>query len=249
MSATGAIESGVIGIFLAAVVFIWDGLVRRHIRLTYDLAGWQVNIRRVPAVLLGGLGAVVGIIDGQVIIQQLSLMAGRCRGTFPCMAQQALSPLISSWQVVVAMILELGVFAIWLMGAFELHGPYRRRLIAPGVWFNEKDLVDAVARDLREARMPSVDDDMVLLMGSEIRQLIGLRGLSALKNRTAVGWLEVDPTIRAVISAPRYRTSRISPEVLRVVAASIAEYYFKLYTRVPQAYHRALHPIRRGRKK
>ncbi len=45
MNQTSATEAVVIGIFLVAVVFTWDGLVRRHIRLSRALLQWQVNIR------------------------------------------------------------------------------------------------------------------------------------------------------------------------------------------------------------
>ncbi len=248
MNQTAATEAVVIGIFLVAVVFTWDGLVRRHIRLSRDLLQWQVNIRGMPAVLLGSLAVIVGVIDGTVIIQQLRLMSESCRASIQCLAGQALLPLVSSWPVVGLMIIELGAFSIWLMGAFELRGPYRRTLLAPGVWNSEKDMVAVVARRLQEAHLPRVDDDVVLLMGREIKQRLGMRALSALKHRAADSRLDADRVLEAVLQSAKLKYAQVPSEVIRVVAAAIAEHYFDLYKRVPVAYHWALNPERRGRR-
>jgi hypothetical protein len=249
MNQTAATEAVVIGIFLVAIVFTWDGLVRRHIRLSRDLLQWQVTIRGMPAVLLGSLAAIVAVIDGSAIIQQLRLMSESCRASIQCLTGQALLPLVSSWPVVGLMIIEIGAFSIWLMGAFELRGPYRRTLLAPGVWNSEKDLVAVVTRRLQEAHLPRADDDVVLLMGREIKQRLGTRALSALKHRTADGRLDADRVLEAVVQSATFQYPQVPSEVARVVAAAIVEYYLELYKRVPLAYRWALNPERRGRRR
>jgi hypothetical protein len=192
---------------------------------------------------------VVAVIDGSAIIQQLHLMSESCRASIQCLAGLALLPLVSSWPVVMLMIIEIASFSIWLIGAFELRGPYRRTLVAPGVWNSEKDMVAVVASRLREAHLPRVDDDIVLCMGSEIKQRLGMRALSALKNRKADGALDADPVIEAMVQSARLKYTQLPTEVVRVMAAAIAEYYLGLYKRVPVAYHSALNTERHRKRR
>jgi hypothetical protein len=55
-----------------------------------------------------------------------------------------------------------GMFVPWLRGIRDPDGPFRARLLAPGVWYREREAVTLAQHRLHELGKPAVDVDIIL---------------------------------------------------------------------------------------
>jgi hypothetical protein len=138
-------------------------------------------------------------------------------------------PAFTAWWSAVAVLVGVFVFARWASGARDLGGPYRRYLLAPGVWDRDKEILALVASQLRAHDLPPVDDDTVLQMASWVRgMLMNLRSTAP----SAVirdGRLDAEALTHVLLSSRRAKRFALSEQTLPVVFGTIASYYEEKY--------------------
>jgi hypothetical protein len=226
-----SVEIGILGAFLVAVVFGWDGLVRRHIRLMLDVTAFHISLRGLRAVLFGGLWLTVGVADVLLSSTQLQLIAARCHQSVPCVARTILIPPFTTWYTIVGLLIEVGGFCVWARGALDRQGPFRSRWIAPGVWMSEKETVARASQALQEAHLPTVDPDTILVIARWVRQHIALFTLVDRRRITHHSRLDPGAIEQMLLNRRDWQQFKLSQQSLRTVIIAIAEYYRDLDVR------------------
>jgi hypothetical protein len=142
------------------IMGMWDGLVRRHIRLSMEARGLFIFLRGIAAILVGIVSTLPLYFAAGLEAEHVDAVRATC-SSFSCVFRQTVLVLFL-WPYVLGTLLFLIVFLLWLRGALELQGPFRRRMFAPGVWYEEKALVELVRKRLEEAQLPLVDDNVII---------------------------------------------------------------------------------------
>ena len=133
MSQVAAAEAVVVFGFLVALIGIWDGLIRRHIRLSIDVIQLHIIVRGILAIALGSLCLLLAVLFAQLIIRYTANAVTDCRGQMTCIAGRILTPPFTTWPTALITVIAVAVFANWASDALDYGGPYRRHLLAPGV--------------------------------------------------------------------------------------------------------------------
>jgi hypothetical protein len=223
-------------VFLFGVIAVtgtWDGLVRRHIRLSFDGLGMFVLWRGIPAILVGLVSLLLLLFIGLVEVMTIRPVIAACH-VMTCTLQQTVLVLFTTWQSIVTVGLFGFLFAYWLWGAFDLRGPYRRQLLAPGVWYKEKEVVALVTQELCAHHLPPIDDDTILRTARTLIINIG-KYRSILEDPQDEGepvTIEALAQVYQEINASRkWRENRGLSEAQRRMATTILRYYLDLHER------------------
>jgi hypothetical protein len=154
----------------------WDGLVRRHVRLSARFRFGDLHIRGIPAVVIGILSAGALYIMLKVGITELGLVSQAC-DDLGCVVQTTLVSLFfDGWGTVFALLM-LGYFILWTLSIREMQGPYQIFPVAPGVGFDECVIVRRIQERLRKAKLEPVSSDIIVRTVCEIRWRGGTFGL------------------------------------------------------------------------
>jgi len=161
---------------------------------------------------------------------------GRVCGSLPCALQVSVLPAFLNWLTALVMLASLAMFINWARGALDLHGPYQRRLLAPGIWFDEKALLKRVAQELARAHLPAVDEETVLNVATVVAYTVP--GLLVNTPASLQTQGHVDPeavlgmfrNIRVTDRLPLHSASR------QVVLTAVVGYCLDVYERALQVW-------------
>lgn len=218
---------------IISIMGIWDGLVRRHIRLSYDALELFILLRGIAAILVGLLSAACLLFVIQVEIIGAQKPVAACPSFF-CIVQETILVLFTTWQSIFVVLLCSFVFGYWLWGAFDLKGPYRRQMLAPGVWYKEKVVVEQVHQQLLTHRLSPMSDEYIIRAARTL--IINLKTYAALQPPRQVTNGHLDPKALAEIyiqiNPPSRRiAARISLQEQRIMVTTILRYYLELHGR------------------
>jgi hypothetical protein len=218
-------------VFMFGIIGImgtWDGLIRRHIRLSFDPLGMFIILRGVPAVLVGLVSAVLLLFVARLEMIEVQDVQASC-ASLTCILQHTVFDLFASLQSLFVLLLFSFVFVYWLWGAFDLNGPYRRQMLALGVWYEEKEAIRQVRQQLQDHHLPPRSDEHIIRAARTL--IINLKAYAKIQ-----GSERLDPKaladIYVHINPPRRRDiSRASLQAERIMAQTILQYYLDLHDR------------------
>lgn len=152
----------------------WDGLVRRHIRV-------RLNEQFAPLLIEGPMAFVIGLLS----LLFLFLLCAFTASGLPVLLADCQTPVCALERIVFLpfttgfslflMALTAGLFLPWLHGMFDLDGPFRTRMLAPGVWYREREVVTLARQALERQKQPAVDTRVILeLADSLLRNFHGI---------------------------------------------------------------------------
>ena len=231
MNATPSNETAFLLLTLVGVMGAWDGLIRRHIRITNDAFQLYVSIRGQAAatvgtvclfLAIGGIAGLVNVIGGVV---------SGCRGTLTCVVQNMVLAPVSSWEMGFLSVVTLFVFVLWVIGASDLQGPYRKIPIGRGIWVHEKDLIRLAIQRLSADGLPILADDVILRTARLVRQNTAMLGLFARHQIHTADSIDQQKLADMVAAMRANDGDAISPEARRVLIEAILDYYHDVYRR------------------
>jgi hypothetical protein len=223
-------------LLLATCMVSWDGLVRRHARFAFRALSTDVHLRGIPAVSVGLVSLLLLVLSCAMTAQQLSMVSQLCDGGWGCVAASTLRSLTED---VVTILLVLGLlvyFGLWALGMREMQGPYIIMPLAPGVVFNEADIVRRVQAHLAQEGLDGIPSDTIVRAVSEIRARGGAVGLYKTQH------LGMDPdyyqqeVIERFAHMPIETMARLKPRQRQVVIAEIVGYVRDVRIRGINAY-------------
>jgi hypothetical protein len=181
--------------------------------------------------LVGILSTFVVLIVVGVEKQQWDQVIASCASS-SCVFRQTVL-VVFLWPFILVTLLFSSVFVIWLRGAFDLQGPFRRRMLAPGVWYEEKKVVELVRQCLQEDQLPLFDDNTIIRTARSLRESVGTYKdvpHARLKNG------HLDPVFLANLyvnatSGHKYAAHPDKRKAARVMATTILTYYLDAYVR------------------
>jgi hypothetical protein len=166
-------------LFFLLITFMgaWDGLARRHVRFTLQLQGIDLHIRGLPAIVIGLLCAGALFVVLGFGSNQIRLVSQACDSDWGCIAQTILVPLFFDGWGSVTVVITLLCLNLWTLSIREMQGPFQILPVAPGVVFNEGDIVHQVQERLRKAKLDPVSSDIIVRTVCEIRRRGRIVGL------------------------------------------------------------------------
>ena len=160
----------------AAVLFMgaWDGLVRHHIRVRPNEQFASLLIEGPAAVLLGGMSLLVLVLLCALAVSGLPALTAGCQ-TPACLLQRIVLLPFTTLSSLFILALTAGLFVPWARGMFDLDGPFRTRMLAPGVWYREREVVALARQALERQRQAEVGTRVILeLADSLLREFHGI---------------------------------------------------------------------------
>ncbi len=162
MDASQSLASAVFLMFMAfGFMGAWDGLVRHHIRLRRGEWLAPLAFSGPAAYVTGRLCLLFLLFLGSVGLSGLPALEAGCV-TPLCAVAHVLWSLCATPMSAFLVIVACGVFVPWLRGIRDPDGPFRTRLLAPGVWYREREVVTLAQHQLYELGKPDVDVDIIL---------------------------------------------------------------------------------------
>ena len=209
----------------------WDGLVRRHIRLSYDVMDMFILLRGLPAFLVGLLSAACLLFMCDLEVTATQTRVAGCP-SFACVLQQTVLILFTTWQSIFVLLLVIAFFLYWLWGAFDLKGPYRRQMLAPGVCYKEKEVVEQVTQQLKSHHLPPLSDEQIIRAARTL--IINLKMYVSFQSPRRVLSEQLDPKALADVymifnPSKRREADRESIQARRMMARTILRYYLGLH--------------------
>jgi hypothetical protein len=226
MQSIAAVETTIIIFVVIFAMGTWDGLIRRHIRVSIDPIGLFLHIRGGSALLLGALSLLVEIGLFRISLPYLLLAWLHCSITKEvCLYTSLVEPILSWWASMLGLAMSVTIFALWIPGALDMQGPYHDRFLAPGVWYREKEMAMTVQEALSAHQCPPMQEDKIINVSE--RMLYDLHFFKRVLTQTR----PLDPVIMAEVYLPRARKQfRTFPSrTSRVVTETIFRYYFTKY--------------------
>jgi hypothetical protein len=214
----------------------WDGLVRRHVRFTFRVLSIDIHLRGIPAVCVGLVSLGLLILTCQVAAQQLGFVSQTCDGDWGCIATTTLHSFTEDIWTTLIVLGAVVYFALWVAGIGEMQGPFLIVPLAPGVVFNEADIVRRVQTLLQSEGLDPVPSDTIVRAVSEIRARGGALGLYRTRN------LGVDPKqfqsqlVDIFARLPIKAIATLNPRQREIVISEIVEYVRETRTRGINAY-------------
>jgi hypothetical protein len=172
----------VIFLFLTSFMVTWDGLVRRHVRFTFRILSTDFHLRGIPAVAVGLVGLAVLLLTCRFAVQQLSVLSQTCGSDVGCVADLTLLTFNADWWMLIFILGVLAYFSLWMLSIRDAQGPYLVLPLAPGVVFNEGEIVRRAQARLASEGLPSVQSDTIVRAASEIRWTGAPLGLYKTRN-------------------------------------------------------------------
>lgn len=209
----------------------WDGLVRRHIRLSYDVMDMFILLRGLPAFLVGLLSAACLLFMCDLEVTATHTSVAGCL-SFACVLQQTVLVLFTAWQSIIVVILCTALFLYWLWGAFDLKGPYRLQMLAPGVWYKEKEVVEQVTQQLQVHHLPPLSDEQIIRAARAL--IINMKMYASSQPPRQVLGEQLDRKVLTdvymLLNPPKRREAdRQSTQSRRIMAETILQYYLDLH--------------------
>lgn len=163
--------AGVVAVYVMFITITfmgaWDGLVRHHIRVRPGEWLPHLTLRRLSAVVVGACCLVLLLFIGDLARRAIPPTVEGC-GDLYCVYVRILVPPFTNVLDAFVIVLFLGIFIGWLFDIGDREGPFRTRLLAWGVWYREREIVERVRLALREKHKPPVDVDAVLATSDAI---------------------------------------------------------------------------------
>lgn len=229
MSQLAATETVVVMFLVITAMGAWDGLVRRNVRTDIDVIQLHIHVRKVPAMIIGAASLVVFVALIKLSFAHVLAVLSGCGRSLPCSAGQVLYPLISSWQTALCVAVAAVLLGQWLCGVRNIHGPYRRHLLAPGVWDSEEELLALIESSLNEHHLPPVGQDTLLDVASWVRQILMVFKGRARETIMRDGHLDAGKLVQVLADTRTEKKFHIGEPALSIVLRTIAQYYQRKY--------------------
>ena len=163
----------------------WDGLVRHHIRIRPNEQFLSLLIEGPMAFLLGMLCLLFFLILCTFVAWGMPGLLAGCQ-TPVCALERIVLPPFTSWLSLFVVALAAGLFLPWARGMFDLDGPFRTRMLAPGAWYREREVVTLARQALERQKQPAVDTRVILeLADSLLRNFHGISPTMPVPGATA----------------------------------------------------------------
>jgi hypothetical protein len=224
-----------IALFLFGVTFTWDGLVRRHLRITYLFLRTDWHARGWKAVCLGVVSLVVTLLLAWGLVASLGSLLPPCHGAGGCVALTILLLPVSSLAGALAFLLGAFYFVYWAVGALEMDGPFARTFLAPGVIYREKTLVQRVSQRLLDAHLPPIPSDVIQRAGGYMRFGIGMNALAGRYKGMEAGAVR-ESVIEMALGQSRQDFPQLSEPARRILVTTMVDYRRELAAQVAQVY-------------
>lgn len=221
MDPTESIDIAVFTMF-AAISFMgaWDGLLRHHIRIRVsEQYPFSLTLTGAPAFSVGGVCLLFLLIISRMASGAIPALVAGCE-TPICALGRMLLPPFTNWLAVLTLIIVLAVLIPWARGMFDGDGPFRTRMLAPGVWYRERDIVTLIQTSAHEHKYDEVDIELILHLADAI--LGAFHGVSP--SMPSPGSTAQPPTHEMVIGGMRNTfAARIMHKVPRAKGAIIID--------------------------
>ena len=219
-------------IMFAAYGFMgaWDGLVRRHIRVRVatKLPGLSLSVAGPLAMLMGSVCALFLFALVRVAAPPISATVMGCPDP-GCALGRLFGPLFTNLTYVIILVAVAATFVPWLWGIRDMEGPFRTQLLAPGVWFRERECVTRAQQRLRAAGQPPVDVNAILKLVDALVLYFG--GLSP--TMSVADPSETPPTremvVQALANSTGWTPRNVSAKARRLMVEAIALYMIEQY--------------------
>jgi hypothetical protein len=149
---------------------VWDGLVRRHIRVRPGEWLPSLAVRGLAAIGIGATCLAFLLIIGHLEMSELSAAVAGCADPL-CVLGRIVSPPFTSTGDTIILLALATVFLPWLKGMLDLDGPFRTRLLAPGIWYRERELLTVACKSLQEHKKSPVDANLILEIANDVLRL------------------------------------------------------------------------------
>jgi hypothetical protein len=176
------------------------------------------------------------VLSCAITAQQLGIVWQLCDGDWGCVATSTLRSLTED---VVTILLVLGLliyFGLWAWGVRDMQGPYIIMPLAPGVVFNEADIVRRVQSHLAQEGQDGIPSDTIVRAVSEIRTRGGAVGLYKTQHLGMDPDLYQQEVIERVAHAPMEAIAHLKPRQRQIVIAELVGYVRAVRIRGINAY-------------
>jgi len=221
---------------LATFMVSWDGFVRRHVRFTFRALATDFHLRGMPAVGVGLVSLLLLVLSCRMAIEQLAMVSQVCHGDVGCVATTTLRSLTEDVLTILLVLGLLVYFGLWVGGMREMQGPYIVMPLAPGVVFNEADIVHRVQAHVERDGVGLVPSDTIVRAVSEIRVRGGPLGLYRTQN------LGTDPeqyrreVVERCTRLPLEALAELKPLQRQIIIAETVDYVRDVRIRGINAY-------------
>ena len=208
----------------------WDGLKRQNIRIVVDIIDLHINVKGLAAIFVG-IVCALGVAAISVIgIQWIVWVVTKCQRGALCILQTTVVAPVTDWIAVICLACAGGLLTLWLPTAFSEKRPYRRFLLAPGIWYREEEVIAHINERLAQAQPSSINEDMLLQIASSVRSRLQLQRFGFRAERIS------DPSTRMLIDSlvndidghnKSWRKSSADKATLREIVKAIIEYYLR----------------------
>ncbi len=202
----------------------WDGLVRRHIRLRPGLQTKSLLIRGPLAVFVGILCVLLLVILYRLASIGMPALTRGCASSL-CVFERSVVLPFTTLPSLLVLALVTALFIPWLRGMFDLDGPFRTLMLAPGVWYRERELIPLVRQRLLEHGQRTVKLELVLELADNL--LLTFHGISPTmqnppeQHNAPTREMVVRSLTRSSLVRKRRRTSEA---IQRLIIEAIAPY-------------------------
>ena len=190
----------------------WDGLVRRRIRIRRGIWYAPLNLRGLPAILVGILCLFLLLLLFRLAVPAVRATVTGCNDPL-CAVSRVVVPPFTNPIAAIVIVTSVFVFAMWLAGIKDHDGPFRSYLLAPGVWYHEREVVALVQQREQKAHKTSVEVDTILAASDRVLRV--LHGVSPTMDRSGPAGepLTRDSAIRWVVrtAGARRRNGSAAP--------------------------------------
>lgn len=202
----------------------WDGLVRRHIRLRPGLQTKSLLIQGPLAVIVGIFCVLLLVFLYRLASIGMPALTRGCASSLCLFERNVVLPFTTLPSLLV-LALVAALFIPWLRGMFDFDGPFRTLMLAPGVWYREREAftLARTALDL-EGKAPVPANVILDLADNLLLNFHGVSPTMPAPNSTTPPPTR-DMVVRAFTSSSLVRKRRGATKVAqRVIIAAMAPY-------------------------
>lgn len=221
-----------IGFLLFALVVCligaWDGLKRQTVRIVVDVIDLHIYLKSLPALLVG-IVCTLGIVTICMIGIHWFIWTGNsCQWAASCVLQTTVVAPFTDWVSIICLAMSVGILILWLPTAFSQPRPYRRFLLAPGVWYKEEEVIALINEQLARFQQRSINEDTLLQIAGWVRSRLQLQRFNAHDgSKGGPGTTIMVNILVDEINGHNRSWRRLSADkaTLRVIVKAVIEYY------------------------
>jgi hypothetical protein len=162
------------------------------------------------------------------------VISADCHQSVGCILDRAVLPAFSVWYTAIITLVAVALFVNWLSVAFDMQGPYRRFLLAPGVWYSEKEIVGIVRQQLAAKHLGTVDEDFVVQTASQVRANMPIFMKIARSTMMKERQLDKEALVAGNLRSSLLQRSKLPERVKRVALDTIVQYFLDTHQRAQQ---------------